>query len=570
MEYLLKSSGILLLFYACYKLFLEKETFFTSNRWFFLTGIITSLVCPLLVIPIYKEAIPILVTQLPTATITTSTDSQIIIESFDWMQLATNIYLIGVALLLAKLIINLISLLWLINEHPKKKNNAFTLIETKKDISPFSFFHFIVFNPAKYKTAEIDQIILHEKVHAYQRHSIDILLSQLLLILCWFNPIAWLYKKEIAKNLEFIADEETVQHIQSKKEYQHLLIKTSLAKNQLALTNSFNNSFIKKRITMLQKNKSSKRKQWKYVLITPFLLGFIFLFNTEIIAQEKPQEKYLKYGEVTSKIIFSKIITKNSTEKELQNIKKEFKRNGAVFNYNDLKYNNKNEIISVEINLKHQNGSSSSSWNNNSKNIQIGIHQEGLFVSENVDLLEYKNEKKKLSSALTLTNKQKQMAYEFGVTQSAHFPKDRLFIKDGKIISKKEFKKLNSKSIKAFSFLQSEKAMKKYGEKAKEGAYIITTQKKRSAIAKPIKIERVKPGKMITHKKALHIINDSFIISKQDFDKIERKYMESISIMKPQSAMSIYGNRAKYGAVNISLRKNYLLTAKKIQLLDKN
>ena len=175
MEYLLKSSGILLLFYACYKLFLEKETFFTSNRWFFLTGIITSLVCPLLVIPIYKEAIPILATQLPTATITTSTDSQIIIESFDWMQLATNIYLIGVALLLAKLIINLISLLWLINEHPKKKNNAFTLIETKKDISPFSFFHFIVFNPAKYKTAEIDQIILHEKVHAYQRHSIDIL-----------------------------------------------------------------------------------------------------------------------------------------------------------------------------------------------------------------------------------------------------------------------------------------------------------------------------------------------------------------------------------------------------------
>lgn len=481
MEYLLKSSGILLLFYMSYKLFLENETFFTSNRWFFLMGIITSLVCPLLVIPIYTEGTTILATQLPTATTITSSNTQIIIESFDWVQLATNIYLIGVALFLGKLIINLISLLWLINKHPKKKNNAYTLIETKNDISPFSFFHFIVFNPAKYKTTEIDQIILHEKVHAYQRHSIDILLSQLLLILCWFNPIAWLYKNEIAKNLEFIADEETIQHIKSRKEYQHLLVKTSLAKNQLALTNSFNNSFIKKRITMLQKNKSSKRKQWKYTLILPIIMVFVFAFNTEkIVSQDKMQHLQNRFNGTTE------IITKDASKKDLEKIKVTLESSGIGFNYSNVKRNKKNEIIKITLKVRNKKSSATATWENNGKSIpdiEAGTNFDNNAVARSISnrpiVLGVKSIQRKSSSEIDfdkLNILQKDIIKEINALIS--IKKISFFVKDSKVVSETNFKKLGNKAIKKLQYLESEEAITKYGQKAKNGAIIITTKKK--------------------------------------------------------------------------------------------
>ena len=106
-------------------------------------------------------------------------------------------------------------------------------------MSPFSFFNWIVYNPAQFSSIELEQIITHEKVHANQKHSLDILLTHISTIVLWFNPFIWFFSNVLKQNLEFIADKETPKQTSSKKSYQYTLLKTSMPSHQLALSNSF-------------------------------------------------------------------------------------------------------------------------------------------------------------------------------------------------------------------------------------------------------------------------------------------------------------------------------------------
>ena len=243
MEYILKSSAVIILFYIFYKLFLQKETFFEVNRWFLVSGLILSITIPLVVIPIYViKEVPILITNSSTAAISNiSAEAQL----FTFYNIISLVYLIGVVMLLSNLIYQLWSLGKIISNYEKQKTNNFIFIKTNNNITPFSFFKWIVYNPNQYNSKELEQIIIHEKIHAQQLHSIDILLVHASTILFWFNPIIWLYKKDIEQNLEYIADDKTQQKVTCKKSYQTLLLKTSIPNYQIALANNFFNSTIR-------------------------------------------------------------------------------------------------------------------------------------------------------------------------------------------------------------------------------------------------------------------------------------------------------------------------------------
>ena len=122
------------------------------------------------------------------------------------MQLILILYISGVLFFSGKFIISLISLSRLLITNRKEKIGDFYFINSEKEIAPFSFFNYIVYNQNSFEQSELQQILTHEKVHAHQWHSFDVLLSQVATIVFWFNPISWLYKKELQQNLEFIAD----------------------------------------------------------------------------------------------------------------------------------------------------------------------------------------------------------------------------------------------------------------------------------------------------------------------------------------------------------------------------
>ena len=350
MEYLLKASAVIVLMYLCFHLFLKQETFFEHNRWFLLTGLLLAIVFPFIVIPVYIPIEP-LATQTTTFIPSTPSSFGTIAQpevAFDWFKLIPILYGIGLSVFLIQFVLQFGSLVFLLLKNPKHKERHFTYVIVNTKISPFSFFKWIVYNPDSYKEEELQLILAHEKVHVNQLHSIDILLTQLACVAFWFNPLIWLYRKEVRQNLEYIADFKSQNNSNAKKDYQHLLLKTSVANHDTILSNNFYNSSIKKRILMLNKSRSHKSNQFKYLLILPLLAGLLMSMNTETI--------YVETAPVTSKTSANQekiitIITKNSKDSELEKIKTAFKRKEIDFQIHNLKRNSHDEITSITVKL---------------------------------------------------------------------------------------------------------------------------------------------------------------------------------------------------------------------------
>ena len=348
MEYFLKFSAIIALFYVFYKLFLERETFFHYIRGYFLIGIILAFTLPLVIIPEYIYIDPVFTSQVSQ----TAIDSQVqTVKSFDPMTVLFSLYGLGVLFFALRFVLQLSSLTRFIFQLPKKRKGSFVYIMTNKVKTPFSFFHYIIYPKKGYNKDELNQILDHEKVHAKEFHSIDILFTQLMIVFNWFNPIAWLYYKEIQKNLEFIADQGAQTENTAKDAYQYLLLKTVSPNYSMALTSNFYNSLIKKRINMLHKNKSTKMMYAKFVFIIPILIAFVMTFNTKVIAQEKKMEKHEYNIEMNVEVI-----TKDFSKTDLETLKASLLKQGITLGYKKLKYNDSNEIISIAITVENKQG----------------------------------------------------------------------------------------------------------------------------------------------------------------------------------------------------------------------
>lgn len=346
--YLLKSSGIVLIFLLCYAVMLQKETSFKANRIFLILGLLLALVLPYVTITktIWLD-VPLLLQETTGALKIPSKEFQ---EPFYWPGFLLLLYGTGCAILLVRFTIQLFSLRKLLRESSIQKRGVYKMVETSNNIAPFSFFNYIVLHRPAYSEEELSSILIHEKTHVLGVHSLDILFMHIVSILLWFNPFIWLYKSFMEQNLEFIADHQTAEIKQNKKSYQYLLLKTSLGNHQFSIVNPFFNSLIKKRIVMLNKTKSNKKQVWKYVMIIPMLLGFIFLFNVETVAQYRTESRDVLHQ---VEVIFT--ITKDQTNGELDNLKKQIKSNhGGSLKYNKLKRNDAGEISAITVEYQNK------------------------------------------------------------------------------------------------------------------------------------------------------------------------------------------------------------------------
>jgi len=297
MEYLLKSAGIIALFWLFYKVFLQRETFYNANRFYFLAGIFAALLLPFYVIYSYMEIPATPLTGIAETGVINMANTTVIPEekypAFDWVQLLVYIYIAGVLFLFIKFLLELISLIKFLKKSKKIRKENYYLLITPEKTWPFSFFNRIVVPESLLNTDDFNQILAHEKAHVKYGHSIDMLIVRILTILQWFNPFAWWYKYAMEQNLEFIADDFAQKEIRNLREYQYLLLKTGAGKSLFALTNNYFNTNLKKRIIMLQKEKSGKINRFKYILLLPLLSVFIYSFNTKEVYEIKPQPSVL-------------------------------------------------------------------------------------------------------------------------------------------------------------------------------------------------------------------------------------------------------------------------------------
>ena len=489
MEYLIKSSAIIGLFWLFYKILLEKDTFYQINRLFFIVGIFIALLIPLWYIPVIKTVI---LTDSPQWDLPVTNQNNIA-TTWTYKELIWVIYLIGLSVFILRYLISLGSLYVFIVRKKGKVIGKYRVIYTDKSILPFSFFNNIILPKNGFSTLENETIIAHEQVHLQQAHSVDLLLIGLLQSLQWFNPFVWLYGKSLRQNLEFIADDLSKNSIVTAKNYQYLLLKTATQKIPFARYTNFYNSFIKKRIIMMQQNQSNKAQKFKHLLILPLLGFFIVSFNKKEVINyvvSKPNDKVLlKTTGDENNLVLS--IQKNTTDKELQEYQAKFKEAGIVFQYTHLKRNSKGEITGISLALENKaNHQKTSKAVSNSDQpispIVVGFVADHLFISQSGEnnimvfttdtngTLQESNQSNSNSTdkdkTIISTNASVQVIQDSN-NESAHV----LIVKNGKISPLKSIQDIDSDQVQRITVYKGKEALKRYGTKGENGVIEILT-----------------------------------------------------------------------------------------------
>lgn len=533
--YLLKASGIIVIFYCSYYLFLQKETFFQANRWFLLSGLFFALGLPLFIIPVYVETVAFDISdypQLPIETIINIAPQTSVEQSVDIEQFLYWLYGLGVVFCTTKLFINLISLGCVFKSAQLQKTGQFIMYKTDKDIAPFSFFDRIIFNPNQFNKEDLEHIINHEKVHSRQLHSADIMIAHLVCIIFWFNPIVWFYKTTIQQNLEFIADSKTQELCTSSKSYQKLLLRTSVKQKQLAMTNTFFTSLIKKRIIIMHQSKSKNINRIKLFSTIPILVVFMMSFSTETVfvesvaKAEKPRLNSIQERD-SLKVIFNK----DMSDADLEKMKVKLSEVGVTFKYKRLKRNSTGEIIAIitEFSSKDNSGTYNISSSDPIEPFYFELTKNEFTVGK----IKHKDKNSLVVSRISSTqsSKTKQRTVKNGNKET-----DTTIIGEPIV-----FKEIDTSS---FNFRRSiSNSMSKDGS----GISIDASEHDNSTIRFPY---NHKPYIIVDGEEAaldvLHILNPSTI--------------ESMEVIKGKNAVGIYGNKAKDGAIIVNT-KNYLKVA---------
>lgn len=279
--YLTKVSLLLAIFYLLYKACFARDTFFKLRRTYLLFALLSSLVLPFGTIEVSPQLEENIVIKTISEPLILFADNSKPIDStpiFDSTLLIGIIALLGSLFMLTQFIIHLLRVARIIDSNNGEKYKRCRLIRINNRFSSFSFFRTIFIDNTKDRTTQ-EKIIEHEYIHAVQYHSIDIILIELLLILCWWNPFLWLLKREIKINHEYLADKGVLDQGFYKKDYQYTLLNSTTENTGISIINFFNVSQLNKRITMMNKKRTLQIVSAKYLLIIP-ILGLLLVCNS--------------------------------------------------------------------------------------------------------------------------------------------------------------------------------------------------------------------------------------------------------------------------------------------------
>ena len=330
--YLLKSSICLFIFMAFYKVILERTSMHYFKRIYLLSIVLISVGIPFITFTQYIEPNSLLSAN---ANLTIMSDKSDLESNlfYDLLpSLLWSIYAIGVVLFSFKFVRNLFIIVTKIRKNPKQKHKRFINVLLSDVIVPHTFFSYIFFNKTKYENNEIPQeVVLHEELHAKQKHSLDVVFIELLQIVFWFNPLIYLLKRDIKLNHEFLADNAVISNGIPPSNYQQILLAFSSSATEPQMANAINYSSIKKRFTVM-KTHTSKQAIWlRSLVLLPLLAFLIYSFSTT-----KNVEKDSVNKDASSK--FSEAGVKNSlnaTPQEIATAKQVAEYNTLAKYYNN-------------------------------------------------------------------------------------------------------------------------------------------------------------------------------------------------------------------------------------------
>ena len=293
--YMLKVNIGIALFYAFYKLFCCRDTFFQWRRIALLSFLALSFLYPLMDMQAWVKEQPaineladyyalMMLTETNTSTATVVT-APVAIPTPDLLDIIKFVYWIGILLLSARFMIQLSSIFRLVLKSKSINVDQISIRSLSEPANPFSFWQWIFIYLPGLKEDEKQEILTHEQTHVRQWHSIDVIISEIVNIICWMNPFAWLLKTEIRLNLEYLADHKVMESGTNKKAYQYHLLGLANQNRQTGLYNNFNLSHLKNRIKMMNKKRTRTTGHIKYALFAPLTAALLLVSNIETVAR---------------------------------------------------------------------------------------------------------------------------------------------------------------------------------------------------------------------------------------------------------------------------------------------
>lgn len=422
--------------YLFYKLILSKNVLHGYNRmvilFFYFGSLFTAWFTFDLSWMIPRETATTLDLSQFNTSIAASTPVQQPVMDIDWLKI---IFLLYVAGLISCIMLFLISFTKMINiilrSRRNKLNDNIILCISKTNISPFSWMNYLVLSESDY-IDNYQTIIQHEKAHIQYHHSLDMTIANTFIIFLWFNPFAWLLRKELQATHEYQADKKVISAGADAKEYQLLLIRRCVGEKKFMLANNFEYNHLQKRIKMLMKTNSVSQKRWIYALIPILLIAVSVILSAENLqAKIKINEDNLS-------------LKKDSIKKELKTVI-----------IGDTAF--VTETVNGKVTTSKMIGKQSiDSIKERNTMIFKTVEEDGAKITVKVTPKDFENSDTK-----------------------------PLFILDGKEIIKNELNNLDPNKIESINVIKDNSATTIYGEKGKNGVIIITSKNNNNNLGNP-------------------------------------------------------------------------------------
>ena len=506
--YILKSSVCLVLFYLFFRVLLSKETFHRFNRVALLGVLFLSLLIPFIEVTtnhqvevqqtmLTIEQVLLMAEMEPATVDATGGVAVHEVASLSWIEILLLVYLSGIIFFACRNLYSLIRLFRLIHSGKREKlENGTTLVVHEQEIAPFSWMKYIVIS-RKDLEENGREILIHEAAHIRHRHSIDLLVADICIFFQWFNPGAWLLKQELQNIHEYEADETVINEGVNAKEYQLLLIKKAVGTRLYSMANSFNHSKLKKRITMMLKEKSNPWARLKYLYVLPLAAIAVTAFARPEISEKMEEISAVKVNDL-AEIVQEKVL------QDTVKVSKDEKKDDLVVS--GVKSKEEEEIVIFEVveQMPEYPGGMSALQKYLSEKIAGspmkgkagGRVMVGFTVAETGKIKDVRvlqsdeaslnQEAERIVSEMPdwIPGKQRGRPVPVKYTVPIRFGnirfaenKQPLIFADGKEISMDAMEKLDPSTIESISVLKDSTSIKVYGKRGANGVILVNTQR---------------------------------------------------------------------------------------------
>jgi TonB family protein len=478
--YLLKSACWLTGFALVYYLFLQNERFFHLKRFYLIAGILVSVFFPFINVhyaleaPVIESALQAEPVSIPSAIISRATSLGH--ESpFDFRLILLFLYVAGILYFSLKLILQASKLLIIIKKADVGILGKARLVRASGIPYSFSFFNYIFMNNS---VSEIEkkEILHHEFVHIQQKHWFDLLLIDLLCLVQWANPFAWIYTRFIKLNHEYLADELALERTDNQAVYKAALVNQIFNKPVISLSNAFNYSINEQRFNMMKKIFSSPYRKLRVLAVLPIFLIVFYAFAT-------PEYHYNKTNPINSESLAGSANNELVSARETTPVEDQKITKGVVLKEDGTAF----QGVQIAVTGTEIRETTDEKGNFKLQNIPSDAFLVFSFRGYITQVLKPKSSDMSVKLLKDTSKPAVQISSQIN---------DALVVIDG-IISEKPYeqarKEINTNEIATLRVLSEKDGKDKYGDKAKTRVIEIITNKKAAELGIKVPFRRQKP-----------------------------------------------------------------------------